>query len=113
MTTRAQMTAVERAEYDLDNDRVTFAADVLDRLGITESEVTNQQMEELDKLARQLIRKAQNVVVDRIKTKAAECRAEYENSGADQTIDADTWDDAVQAADPSEYDVFWMRTWTP
>lgn len=112
MTTRTEMTSLERAEADLDGDLVTFTADLMDILGMLSTELSSTQMEDLDKLARKLVRQGQDVVVARLKEKAYECRVGYENSGADQTIDADTWDNAVQAADPSEYDIFWMREWT-
>lgn len=106
MNSRATMTPTDRAEADL---RETLSGAITDlAVAVALSEETETELREhLD----EVIRKAQDVIVNRLKDRAYEVRRGYDNSGADETVDADTWDAAVEAADPAEYDIMWMRTW--
>lgn len=108
MNPKAKITPVERAEAELDGDLLTFVADLNDScdLGVPESKIAM-----VDARVREAVAKAQAVIVARLKSRAYEVMESYRNSGADETLDADTWDAAVQAADPSRYDVMWMREW--
>lgn len=111
MTTDTKLTAAERAEAELEEE-LRFVGPELEAEGV---ELTEAQSRWLEAKTRQITRLAQNVVLARLKARAYEVSESHRNSGGGEAIDAenDAWDDAVHVADPSEYEVSWMRSYTP
>jgi hypothetical protein len=106
MNTKAKITAIGRAEAELEE----LLSDAVVDLEIT-TPLSNEVEAELRRNLEKIVGAAQDVVLARLKTRAYEVRESYRNSGADETVDADTWDAAVEAADPNGYDILWMRGW--
>jgi hypothetical protein len=106
MKSRAKIDHIERAEAELREEVSTTTTDLAIRVALSE-EAENELSRHLD----EIVAKAQNLVVARLKTRCFEVRESYRNSGAEKTVDADTWDSAVEAADPAAYDIMWMREW--
>lgn len=106
----AKLTPVERAEFDVELAETELFA-VLNQAGVS---LSPDQATELTQAASKLVAAAQAVVVTRLKTKAYEEEEKLRNTdpGPDERAAAEAWDDAVQVADPSEYNLRWMQTWT-
>ncbi len=94
---RPRLSAVERAEAELAEDR----RDLGDHATVQPDDFDGFE----DRLAN-VVRSAQNVILARLKTKAIEVSGSYDNSP-----ETDAWEDAIQAADPSEYSIGWEREW--
>lgn len=99
---RARLSAVERAEAELDEERRELAV---------YATLCPSDLDGFEDRLNNVVRAAQDIVLARLKTKAYDVWAGYVNTGEDDTPDLDAWDDALQTADHSAYDILWKREW--